>query len=365
MKKKNKSSVQQFNYILSTISQCDVVLRNGNKQFIGLYYDSEKADAPYILCKEAASLSYCMYKYLETIGVLCVDNALLTKEIFENVQEGDLLPPVYFDRVAVIYSNLAKYKDTSKESFHIKLNKDVVYQINRLEKDIYKRTIKRNKKKETNCLAQNQISVESYLEEGITALPDCKKMRFETFYNESYHTTEYYLSVEIRKFSIEYCLCIFVSKKEGLIYICTPASIETFKINETDKVLYLVKELSKSIFKELIRDTEKYCKEFEINLRLYEIARNTMETMLKMNYNQNGIEYGFSSDTTVFQIYLRNKEKNTMYRIVITYKEFLRNPNIFKEFIRAPHKIKKWNFWCNEKKYKPEYFDKKFQPEIS
>ena len=127
MKKKNKSSVQQFNYILSTISQCDVVLRNGNKQFIGLYYDSVKADAPYILCKEAASLSYCMYKYLETIGVLCVDNALLTKEIFENVQEGDLLPPVYFDRVAVIYSNLAKYKDTSKESFHIKLNKDVVY----------------------------------------------------------------------------------------------------------------------------------------------------------------------------------------------------------------------------------------------
>ena len=80
-----------------------------------------------------------------------------------------------------------------------------------------------------------------------------------------------------------------------------------------------------------------------------------------MNYNQNGIEYGFSSDTTVFQIYLRNKEKNTMYRIVITYKEFLRNPNIFKEFIRAPHKIKKWNFWCNEKKYKPEFFDKKFQ----
>ena len=33
----------------------------------------------------------------------------------------------------------------------------------------------------------------------------------------------------------------------------------------------------------------------------------------------------------------------------------------FKDFIKAPYKKRKWNFWCRERKYKPEFFEEKFQ----
>ena len=50
--------------------------------------------------------------------------------------------------------------------------------------------------------------------------------------------------------------------------------------------------------------------------------------------------------------------KNRMYEIVITYNEFLRNPELFKKFLEDPKPMKKWNFWCKERNYNSKYFDK-------
>lgn len=112
--------------------------------------------------------------------------------------------------------------------------------------------------------------------------------------------------------------------------------------------------------------------------------------MVEMNYNQNGYEYGFDFDKTCAIIYLKEKtvpetqDKNMstyvkllldpetnaasrrskgprMYKVLITYNEFLRHPDVFKDFIKEPKKFNKWNFWCRERKYNQEKFDKKFQ----
>ena len=48
-----------------------------------------------------------------------------------------------------------------------------------------------------------------------------------------------------------------------------------------------------------------------------------------------------------------------MYEIVITYKEFLKNPGFFKSFIQNPEPLKKWNFWCKERKYNQNFFEEK------
>ena len=55
----------------------------------------------------------------------------------------------------------------------------------------------------------------------------------------------------------------------------------------------------------------------------------------------------------------KRKSRRRMYEIVITYKEFLKNPETFKRFIENPHIIDKWNFWCKERMYKQECFQKR------
>lgn len=52
-----------------------------------------------------------------------------------------------------------------------------------------------------------------------------------------------------------------------------------------------------------------------------------------------------------------------MYEVLINYNEFLYHPDVFKDFIKEPKKINKWNFWCKELKYKQEKFEKIFQTE--
>lgn len=53
----------------------------------------------------------------------------------------------------------------------------------------------------------------------------------------------------------------------------------------------------------------------------------------------------------------------SMFEVLITYNEFLRHPDVFKDFIKEPKKLTKWNFWCKEMKYKQEKFEKKYQRE--
>ncbi|SFI84788.1 FlhB HrpN YscU SpaS Family [Treponema bryantii] len=366
MEKKTKTPERHFYNLLSAIGQSDVIIRDESNRFLGLYYDSKKKEAPYVICKESGTLSNCLYKYLKTADVLCVDDSLLTENLYDNFKEGEFITDAFYNWVAKIYADLRKYKDETKEPFHKRLNNDLTNQINLTEKKIYNRALKRFRKNELKYSNNKSCDVERILEEGFTAIPEFYKLKYEKSYNEKYEVAEYCLGTEVSNYNIEFCLFIFVSKKEDAIYVCTPAFTESFKIDEAGWALGLVGELTKTITHELIRSTEKYCREFEINLRLYEKAYTSMKNLLETNYQKTGIEYGLKSDTTVFEVYLRKQDKNSsMFFIVITCNEFLRDPEAFKKFISAPYKMRRWNFWCRERKYDQKKFDEKFQPEIS
>jgi len=366
MKKKTKTPERHFYNLLSAIGQSDVIIRDESNRFLGLYYDSEKAEAPYVKCKESGALSNCLYKYFETADVSCVEDSLLTVNLYDNFKEGEFITEDFYNWVAEVYCNLKKFKDQTEEPFHKRLNDDVTLQINLLEKKIFNRALKRFRKKDFELSKNDSGDVERILEEGLAALPDFNKLKFEKSYNEKYEVVEYCLGTEVRNYNIEFCFFIFVSKKEDSIYVCTPAFTESFKIDEADRALNLLGELTKATTHELIRSAEKFCKEFEINLRLYEKAYTSMKNLLETNYQKTGIEYGLKSDTTVFEVYLRKQDKNSsMFFIVITCNEFLGDPEAFKKFISAPHKMRRWTFWCWERKYDQKKFDEKFQPEIS
>ena len=153
------------------------------------------------------------------------------------------------------------------------------------------------------------------------------------------------------------------STKDQKIYVGNRAIFQSFEMENVDVVCEYVKTLAETTCTDLVQKINQYCDEFKINPRLYDIAENTLKTMLKMNYNWNGIEYGFyGSNKTAFMAYLRDQdEPSRMYEICITYNELLRNPDAFKKLIENPKIVRKWNFWSRRKKYKKELFDEKFQ----
>lgn len=164
-----------------------------------------------------------------------------------------------------------------------------------------------------------------------------------------------------------------------------------FDYSEAEVALGFVKALVEAWKGVLWNDAQKFIEEFEINPRLFDIAQNSIRTMVEMNYNQNAYEYGFDFDKTCAIIYLKKKEISEedkaaikalgfqpktkgevskkakkgprMYEVLIAYNEFLRHPIVFKDFIKEPKKINKWNFWCKELKYKQEKIEKIFQTE--
>ena len=117
--------------------------------------------------------------------------------------------------------------------------------------------------------------------------------------------------------------------------------------------------LTQTSNEKLRKNIKDYYDEFEINPRLYDIAKNSIKTILEINYNSTGIEYALDdSMKTQATVYLRDIEnKAKMYEVCITYNEFLRNPIAFKDFIEEAKILKKWNFLSHRKKYNQKYFE--------
>ena len=134
--------LKSMNHVLSVINKCDVIIKNGQDQFVGLYYDRVRFDRPIVLFKCDWGLNYYLSKALELMPVSCVEHKPLARALFNNTKEGDFIDTIYFSEVASIYRNLPAFSD-EKEDFDEELNNDVLHQLYQLEKDICKRAEKK------------------------------------------------------------------------------------------------------------------------------------------------------------------------------------------------------------------------------
>jgi len=381
---------QSLNHVIGVISQCDVILRCKDELFIGLYYDTDVADSPVVVCKCRWDFNYYLTKVAEINGIPCVDNQPLTRALYEEVKEGDIIPSKYIRSVAVVYSNLEKFKNIKEESsFYEQLNNDALAKIYNLEKIVYRQVERRYFKNKKVCESLYEGDVVRYFTEELRILAEDNALNFRTFHSAAYKSDEFYLETYFEKYDLDFWQLVFVSEKDKKIYVGSKTFFHLFDFSEADVALGFVKALVEAWKSVLRRDAQKFIEEFEINPRLFDIAQNSITTMVEMNYNQNGYEYGFDFDKTCAMIYLKKKEisvedkatifalavqpitkGNTlvkarkgprMFEVLITYNEFLRHPDVFKDFIKEPKKLTKWNFWCKEMKYKQEKFEKKFQ----
>lgn len=378
---------RSLNHVIGVISQCDVILRCKDELFIGLYYNTDVAASPVVVCKCRWDFNYYLTKVAEINGIPCVDNQLLARTLYYELKEGEIIPSKYVNAVVTVYSKLDKFKNIKEKSeFYVQLNNDALAKIYNLEKTVYRQVERRYFKNKKVCESLYEGDVVRYFTEELRILAEDNELNFRTFHNVAYKTDEFYLETYFEKYDLNFRQLVFVSEKDKKIYVGSKTFFHLFDFSEADVALGFVKALVEAWKSVLWRNAQKFIEEFEINPRLFDIAQNSIITMVEMNYNQNGYEYGFYFDKTCAIIYLKKKEISVatimalavqqitkgnarvkarkgprMFEVLITYNEFLRHPDVFKDFIKEPKKLTKWNFWCKEMKYKQEKFEKKFQ----
>ena len=353
-----------MNHILSEIRKCDVILRCGKEKFIGVVYDSSVADSPIVACKGEYEYNYYLMKAGEMLDVPCVEHKLFVRELFDKVEIGDLIPTEYFNVLATVYSNLKKYKqkEEDKDDFEKKLDRDLGNQLYSSEKTHYKKVMQKILRRKK---LQQQIydgDVVKLFEEEAKKFSEKYDINIRTYHNAAFQTEEFYFESFINQYNLEFWQMVFISKEDQKIIIGTRHFFKEFDFSEALIALEVLKAIVEVCNTDFRKTAIDYCAEAKTNPKLCEIVKDTIKTMLKLNYRERGIEYGFYCDTVISAVYLRPADSSVMYEFLICHQDFLKSPQAFKNTIKdlKPYMPKEYGW--KQKKYNPRFLDEKFQP---
>ena len=115
-----KSKLQQMQRQLlsqnvrKAVSESDVVIANPTHFAVALKYDSEIADSPIVNAKGEDNNALLIRKIAEENNVPVVENRPVARELYTNVEVGDIIPEIYYSTIALIYSHLEKFKNMRK-----------------------------------------------------------------------------------------------------------------------------------------------------------------------------------------------------------------------------------------------------------
>ena len=388
MNNQKKIQFKSLNHDLSIIRYCDVILTNGIEQFVGLYYNEKSFNSPMILCKgDDGTLNYYLFKVTKMFGIHCVEDKRLTRLLYEYVKQGEEIPFEYWQMVAKVYSKLKKMNpDKGPSDFREELNRDLCLQIDCYEKSVYQKASRNFLKTYDICDNIYKEDVVRLFQPELRNLAKKYGMKFRCNHNTAFKTDEFFLETCIDEYEIKLWQMVFVNSEEQEICIFTKNLFKKFPFSSANLALEFVKVLIEVCNNDIKPNALEYCTSSETNPKLCEIAQSTIRTMLEMNFNKNGIIYGFSYDTVVCVIYLEkinveaeqklrkffNLEStgelkikpSRMYEMVISNTEIIKHPELVKEAIENPKVFKKYHFWCKEKKFDQDLFEEKFLQNI-
>lgn len=115
-----KSKLQQMQRQLlsqnvrKAVSESDVVIANPTHFAVALKYDSTVADSPMVNAKGEDSTALLIRRIAEENDIPVVENRPVARDLYTNVEVGDIIPEVYYNAIAVIYSHLDKFKHMKK-----------------------------------------------------------------------------------------------------------------------------------------------------------------------------------------------------------------------------------------------------------
>ena len=113
-----KSKLQQMQRQLlsqnvrKAVTESDVVIANPTHFAVALKYDTEIADSPPMInAKGEDSTALLIRRVAEENKIPVVENRPLARDLYTNLEVGDIIPEVYYNAIAVIYSHLDKFKN--------------------------------------------------------------------------------------------------------------------------------------------------------------------------------------------------------------------------------------------------------------
>lgn len=112
-----KSRLQQMQRQLlqqnipKAVAESDVVIANPTHFAVALKYDAQSSDAPMVNAKGEDSIALTIRRIAEENGVPVVENRPLARDLYTNIEIGDIIPEAYMTAVAVIYAHLGKFNN--------------------------------------------------------------------------------------------------------------------------------------------------------------------------------------------------------------------------------------------------------------
>ena len=96
--------------IPKAVAESDVVITNPTHFAVALKYDTSVADSPMVNAKGADEVAFRIKKIAQENNIPIVENSPMARELYTNVELGDIIPEIYYSTVAVIYSHLEKFR---------------------------------------------------------------------------------------------------------------------------------------------------------------------------------------------------------------------------------------------------------------
>ena len=115
-----KSKLQQMQRQLlsqnipKAVAESDVVVTNPTHFAVALKYDPDVADSPMVNAKGEDNTAFTIRRIATENKIPIVENRPLARDLYTNLEVGDIIPNEYYSALAVIYSHLEKYQHLQK-----------------------------------------------------------------------------------------------------------------------------------------------------------------------------------------------------------------------------------------------------------
>ncbi|MBR1639740.1 MAG: flagellar biosynthesis protein FlhB [Treponema sp.] len=99
--------------IPKAVAESDVVIANPTHFAVALKFDTEAADAPMVNAKGEDNMAFTIRRIAEENNIPVVENRPVARDLYTNLEVGDIIPDNYIRAVALIYAQLDKYKNAN------------------------------------------------------------------------------------------------------------------------------------------------------------------------------------------------------------------------------------------------------------
>ena len=93
------------------VAESDVVITNPTHFAVALKYDQAKTDSPMVNAKGEDQIAQTIKQIARDNNIPIVENRPVARELYTNLKVGDIIPQIYFNVIATIYSQLDKFKN--------------------------------------------------------------------------------------------------------------------------------------------------------------------------------------------------------------------------------------------------------------